>query len=104
MSNSPSPSFHIAADNNNGLRASGEITYANAAQVLTQLPEARGPVDVDLSGLLNADSATLAVLIAWSAHARERGAPLRYLNAPPALHNLARLSDVDTLLLGVARA
>ena len=53
---------------------------------------------VDLSELADADSATLAVLIAWAAQARTRGVELRYQNAPQALRTLARLSDVDGLL------
>ena len=71
------------------------ITFANAATALRDVPAAD---TVDLSGLTDVDSATLAVLIAWSAQARARGAALRYLDAPPALRNLARLSDVDGLL------
>jgi len=92
--------FNVAADNDNGLRASGAITFANAAEALAKMPETRGPVDVDLSGMVNADSATLAVLVAWAARASKRGAPLRFKNAPASLHNLARLSDLDGLLLG----
>ena len=76
--------------------------FGKATQVLSRLPEARGPVEVDLSRVANADSATLAVLIAWAAHAQERGGTLRFLNAPAGLRNLARLSDLDALLLGAA--
>jgi ABC-type transporter Mla MlaB component len=71
------------------------ITFDNAATALRNPPASDS---VDLSSLADADSATLAVLIAWSAQARARGAALRYLNAPAALRNLARLSDVDGLL------
>jgi ABC-type transporter Mla MlaB component len=92
--------FQIATADDNSLRASGAITFANATQTLARLPDARGPVDVDLSRVLNADSATLSVLIAWAARARARGGSLRYLNAPSGLHNLARLSDLDALLFG----
>jgi ABC-type transporter Mla MlaB component len=92
--------FQIATADDNSLRASGAITFANATQTLARLPDARGPVDVDLSRVLNADSATLSVLIAWAARARARGGSLRYLNAPAGLHNLARLSDLDALLFG----
>ncbi len=48
--------------------------------------------------MIDADSATLAVLIAWTAEARARGATLPYRRAPAALANLARLCDVDRLL------
>jgi ABC-type transporter Mla MlaB component len=71
------------------------ITFDNAAAALRDPPATDS---VDLSKLVDVDSATLAVLIAWSAQARARGAALRYLDAPPALRNLARLSDIDGLL------
>lgn len=71
------------------------ISFDNAAVAL-RTPPAAGRVD--LSDLVDADSATLAVLIAWVAQARARGGELRYHNAPQTLLNLARLSDVDGLL------
>jgi ABC-type transporter Mla MlaB component len=71
------------------------ISFDNAAAALRNPPAAD---TVDLSELADADSATLAVLIAWAAQARTRGVELRYQNAPQALRNLARLSDVDGLL------
>ena len=71
------------------------ITFDNAAAALRDPPATDS---VDLSKLVDVDSATLAVLIAWSAQARARGAALRYLDAPPALRHLARLSDIDGLL------
>lgn len=71
------------------------ITFDNAAEALRNPPATDS---VDLSKLAEVDSATLAVLIAWSAQAHARGVSLRYVDAPPALRNLARLSDVDRLL------
>ncbi|MFT3791236.1 MAG: STAS domain-containing protein [Rudaea sp.] len=71
------------------------ISFDNAAAALRAAPQAHS---VDLSKLVDADSAALAVLIAWAARAHARGTNLRYLNAPQALRNLARLSDVDGLL------
>jgi ABC-type transporter Mla MlaB component len=78
----------------------GAISFGNAAEALRAAPQpARGTrIEVDLSELTGADSASLAVLIAWAAQARTRGAELRYLHAPTGLRNLARLSDVEALL------
>jgi phospholipid transport system transporter-binding protein len=98
---SASPYFSVESDTLGTLRVSGAITYANAARALMQAPQAaRGgaTLNIDLSALENADSATLAVLIAWSAQATRRGAALRYMRAPQGLRNLARLCDVDGLL------
>ena len=98
---SPAPYFSVESDTLGTLRVSGAITFANAAHALQQTPQApRGgtTLNIDLGALEAPDSATLAVLIAWSARASRRGAALRYLRAPPELRNLARLCDVDALL------
>ena len=96
-----SPYFAVESDTLGTLRVSGAISYANAGRALLQAPQApRGGsrLDVDLSALENADSATLAVLIAWAARVQKLGGELRLRNAPQALRNLAHLSDLDGLL------
>ena len=98
---SSAPYFSVESDTLGTLRVSGAITFANAAQALQHTPQATrdgATLNIDLAALENADSATLAVLIAWSAEARRRGAALRYQRAPQSLRNLARLCDVDSLL------
>lgn len=94
------PFFGLEADTLGGLRAAGTISFANARQALAQMPTfMRGAaLKVDLGALDGGDSATLAVLIAWSAAARRAGAALHYLRAPQGLRNLARLCDVDGML------
>lgn len=94
------PFFALEADTLGGLRATGAISFANARRALAQMPlPARGAaLKVDLGALDGADSATLAVLIAWSAAARRGGASLHYLRAPRGLRNLATLCEVDGLL------
>jgi phospholipid transport system transporter-binding protein len=95
------PYFSVESDTLGTLRVSGAISYANAGRALLHAPlapRAGTPLDVDLSALEKADSATLAVLIAWSARARQRGSELRYRRVPAGLRNLARLSQLDTLL------
>jgi phospholipid transport system transporter-binding protein len=94
------PFFSVESDTMGTLRVSGAISFANAARALTQVPHphAGAALDIDLAALENADSATLAVLIAWAAESNKRGATLRYRRAPQGLRNLARLCDVETLL------
>lgn len=97
----PAPFFSLESDTMGTLRVSGAISFANAARALMQAPQigrAGAALDLDLATLENADSATLAVLIAWTAQARRQGAALHYLRAPQGLVNLARLCDVDRLL------
>lgn len=95
--------FQLESGTMGALRASGSISFTNAAAALAQLPLPIGGAEfkVDLNGLEAADSATLAVLMAWSAAARRAGTTLRYLRAPQALRNLAKLGEVDGLL-GIA--
>ena len=95
------PVFQFEASASGDLRAKGVISFANAAQALaqdTQLARVDGKVNVDIGGLENPDSATLAVLIAWAASARRRRVSLRYLRTPQGLLNLARLCEVEGLL------
>lgn len=94
------PFFGLESDTLGGLRATGSISFANASRALAQMPASvRGAaLKVDLGALDGGDSATLAVLIAWSAAARRSGASLHYLRAPQGLRNLARLCEVDSML------
>jgi len=95
------PFFSVESDTMGTLRVSGAISFGNAGRALAYTPQASRPgtpLDIDLSALENADSATLAVLIAWAAAAKSRGSALRYRNAPQGLRNLARLCEVDGLL------
>lgn len=94
------PLFTLEADTLGALLATGAVSFANAKRALAQMPtpSCGGELKVDLGALDGADSATLAVLIAWSAAARRAGASLHYLRAPPGLRNLAKLCEVDGLL------
>ncbi|MGA9422972.1 MAG: STAS domain-containing protein [Rhodanobacteraceae bacterium] len=84
-----------------GVRITGALGFANAGALLPQgiAFTSRGrTTDVDLSGLTDADSATLALLLAWSARATQIGGRLRYRGAPVGLRALARLAEVEPLL------
>ncbi len=96
--NADSRTLRVELRSPGGLAVSGAISFDNAAEALQAVPRARGDFDVDLSALRDADSVSLAVLIAWAAQARAHGTNLRYRNAPPALCKLAHLADVDGLL------
>ena len=54
---------------------------------------------IDLSGVTGSDSSGLALLIEWLSVAQEARRSLRYENMPTQLHQLARLSEVDELLI-----
>lgn len=57
----------------------------------------------DLSGVLQSDSAALAVLLEWTRRAKRRGIELVYRNASERLRQLARISDLETVL-GISAA
>ncbi|MCB1624053.1 MAG: STAS domain-containing protein [Pseudomonadales bacterium] len=56
-------------------------------------------VTVDCVGVTRADSAGVAVLIEWLRYARRAGRELRFENLPAAVLAIARISEVDQLLL-----
>ncbi|HEX9138604.1 MAG TPA: STAS domain-containing protein [Steroidobacteraceae bacterium] len=72
-----------------GLRARALPEFAAAGKVLT----------VDLSGVTQVDSAGLALLIDWLAWAEAQHRSLRFGGVPRALRSLARLSEVEDLLM-----
>jgi phospholipid transport system transporter-binding protein len=95
------PHYELESDAAGTLRLRGAISFANAAQAFAAPPrelKSGATLDVDLAAVESVDSATLAVLIAWSAAARQRGTTLHYLHAPQGLRNLAKLADVERLL------
>ena len=69
------------------------------------LPQGAAAIDagqasiIDLAGVTGSDSAGLALLIEWLSVAKAAGRALRYDNTPMQLQQLARLSEVDHLIL-----
>lgn len=92
------------------LELQGRLTLANARQALAEQQsrlrlacnqKAGQPCGViaDLSGLVDADTSALAVLLQLDRDARaETGQRLRIHGAPQGLLSLARLSSLDTVL------
>ncbi len=54
---------------------------------------------IDLGGVTGSDSAGLALLIEWLSVAKTANHQLRYENMPLQLHQLARLSEIEELLI-----
>jgi phospholipid transport system transporter-binding protein len=54
---------------------------------------------IDLAGVTHSDSAGLALLIEWLSLAKGVNRTLRYENIPSQVQQLARLSEVEELLL-----
>ncbi len=83
----------------------GALTFATVRRALdmglSALATARGAsIEVDCAGVGASDSAGLAVLIEWLAWARRSGRTLRFSNLPEALRAIARICEIEGLLLG----
>jgi ABC-type transporter Mla MlaB component len=80
----------------------GRLGFAEAAAALARGNEvfgkAMGDIAVDVADLQGVDSATLAVLLAWAAHARNGRVKLNFTRAPADLVALAHLCDAEPLL------
>lgn len=82
-------------------RVSGELSFATVTELLLQsrsLFAGESSIEVDLSGVIHADSAGLSLLIEWLRQAKLQGKQLRYLALPVQLNALASISEVDGLL------
>jgi phospholipid transport system transporter-binding protein len=79
----------------------GELDFTT----VVQLREAAQPllgggadVRVDLQGITRSDSAGLALLVEWMRAAQRLGKPIQFLNIPPQMLAIARVSSLDQVL------
>jgi phospholipid transport system transporter-binding protein len=83
-------------------RVAGRLGFAEAAAAFRRTGEllegAPASLELDAADLREVDSATLALLLAWAAHAAHRGTRLRVRPAPQGLHALAHLCGTEALL------
>jgi phospholipid transport system transporter-binding protein len=85
------------------LQLRGSITLATVQGLLDQGPQVfAGPaVRVDLSGVNEADSSAIALMLAWTREAAARGMLIAFENLPQSVRTLIDLYDVGELLPGV---
>ena len=82
---------------------SGALTFETAPWLWQQLRQGAWldkAREADLSGVTDADSAGLALLIAWRAAAGAGGGVLRFQSPPERLLALARITEAESLLQG----
>jgi phospholipid transport system transporter-binding protein len=83
-------------------RVIGSLHFSTVSALLTAgvaaIEDGRAAV-IDLSGVTASDSAGLALLIEWLSVAKSAGRTLRFENIPSQLQQLARLSEVEELLV-----
>jgi ABC-type transporter Mla MlaB component len=96
------PATSQLADRGGGRCAvAGALTLESAPWLWNELQATgllAGAREADLSQIAAADSAGLALLIAWKAHCRRQGGELAFSGVPDRLVALARLTDAQTLL------
>ena len=94
--------FRIALAGEGRLAVSGPLDFATAAAALRAglgLMTGDRAWTIDLSGVTAGDSAGLAVLVEWMSAAHARGASVRYASVPAQIVAIARISDLEELLL-----
>jgi phospholipid transport system transporter-binding protein len=79
----------------------GEMTFTHAKSLLLQsealfagLPD----VEIDMQRVEKADSAGLPLMLEWLAQAAERDARVLFTEVPEAIHSVARLCQIESLL------
>lgn len=102
MKRSPSGSTEFESLEGERSRIVGALDFSNVTRLLPRgaaaIADGRAAV-IDLAGVTSSDSAALALLIEWLSLAKQAGRSLRYENMPAQLLQLARLSEVDALLM-----
>lgn len=96
-------SFRIEPAGDGRFAASGELGFATAAAALQAGQALIAPgraLTFDLARITAGDSAGLAVLVEWLSVARARGAALRFESVPAQILAIARISDLEGLVLG----
>jgi phospholipid transport system transporter-binding protein len=81
---------------------SGELDFATVPVLLERgraMFAAGAPaLRLDLGGVSRADSAGLALLIEWSRAARAAGQEIAFVNVPPQMFAMARVTGLDGVL------
>ena len=102
MNNEPKEDAAFVVEEGERSRVTGSLQFMSVTALLSVGVDAidggRAAV-IDLSGVTSGDSAGLALLIEWLSVAKAAGRSLRYENVPTQLQQLARLSEVEDLLL-----
>ncbi len=97
-------SVQAVMDDQGVMQLSGDLVFANVTALLGQIETllaqaGEAPLVIDLSGVEDVDSSGLALLLEVLERARHHAVPLRIRSLPEALLGIARLSNVEKLLL-----
>jgi phospholipid transport system transporter-binding protein len=82
-------------------RITGALTFATGRDLLRTAGDqfnSSPRLEIDLSGVANADSAGLALLVEWYRQASRANRSVRFVGVPAQLRALAKISEIDRLL------
>lgn len=82
-------------------RLEGDVGFVNARRLWEQGEVTLGGqqrMEIDLSAVSRADSAGVALLLAWTRQARRDGATIRFVNIPAQMRAIAAACGVESIL------
>ena len=95
------PAQLVKSDGDGALRIDGALDVSSVSTLWQQsgghMP-CDGGATLDLSGVTRTDSAGVALLVHWVREQQGRDGRLRFVNIPPQIHAIARVSGVVAIL------
>ncbi len=96
-------SFEFTARDAGRFALGGALDFTTATAVLSRgeklFAGVSGPIEIDLSGVRQADSAGLAVLLEWLGRAARARQTITFRNVPEQLRAIARISELEQLIM-----
>jgi phospholipid transport system transporter-binding protein len=80
---------------------SGKLQFETVSDALSESMEKFSPfseLELDLSGVTDADSAGLALLLEWVHWSKASAREIRFKDIPAQIQNIAKISEVDGIL------
>ena len=97
----PEGKFELEDLGEGRFRLVGDMSFSTAESILRKsedLFEDYTRIEVDLSGIENADSAGLALLLEWTTWAIQTVREIRFVGMPERVVAIAKVTEVDNLL------
>lgn len=85
-----------------GFALSGSVVFETVSVMVDRFPADAESVSIDLKQITQADSAALALFLAWKRQAKNSGTQLQFTNWPENLLSLVRLYSLEPVLADTA--
>ncbi|MDH5191703.1 MAG: STAS domain-containing protein [Gammaproteobacteria bacterium] len=93
--------IRVEQTENNHYLLTGILSFDTVSQLqdeIETLTKQGTEIVLDLAGISRVDSAGLVILLEWMKLARESGKQIFFTHIPPQLMDIARVSDLDSIL------